>query len=217
MNRRPDVVVIVASLTVFTVCAVIAADGRVGPVERDLFHAVNELPDWLYRPMLAFQYLGVLAMPLIVAAGALVFRRWRLAAALVLVVPLKLATQRLVAAQRIQGASAGGGGEPGTRVGGDAALGPAGEGSDEGVLDALLGNIEITGQAHRRGQHERPLATVRLGQRPPDLGRRLADLVHAVGGAPEVSMIGRSSTPPPGAGHSLANAKAWSRSAASIR
>ena len=48
----------------------------------------------------------------------------------------------------------------------------------------------------------------RLGQRPPDLGRRPADLVHTLGGAPEVSMIGRSSTPPPGAGHSLANAKA---------
>jgi undecaprenyl-diphosphatase len=46
--------------------------------------------------MLAFQYLGVLAMPLVVAAGALAFRRWRLAAALVLVVPFKLATERVV-------------------------------------------------------------------------------------------------------------------------
>src|SRR5829696_4828833 len=85
-----------ASLAVFAVCAVVAADGQVGPVERAAFHAVNGLPDWLYRPMLAFQYMGVLAMPLVVAAGALVFRRWRLAAALVLVVPLKLATERLV-------------------------------------------------------------------------------------------------------------------------
>jgi membrane-associated phospholipid phosphatase len=84
------------SLTVFAVCAVIAADGQVGPIERAAFHAVNGLPDWLYRPMLLFQYLGVLAMPLVVAAGALAFRRWRLAAALVLVVPLKLATERVV-------------------------------------------------------------------------------------------------------------------------
>jgi undecaprenyl-diphosphatase len=97
MSRvRRDVVVLVASLAVFAVCAVIAADGRVGPIERALFHAVNGLPDWLYQPMLLFQYLGVLAMPLVVALGALVFRRWRLAAALVLVVPLKLATERLV-------------------------------------------------------------------------------------------------------------------------
>jgi len=89
-------VVLVASLAVFAGCSVVAADGRVGPIERALFHAVNGLPDWLYQPMLLFQYLGVLAMPLVVALGALVFRRWRLAAALVLVVPLKLATERLV-------------------------------------------------------------------------------------------------------------------------
>ena len=97
MSRvRRDVVVLVVSLAVFAGCAVVAADGRVGPIERALFHAVNGLPDWLYQPMLLFQYLGVLAMPLVVALGALVFRRWRLAAALVLVVPLKLATERLV-------------------------------------------------------------------------------------------------------------------------
>jgi undecaprenyl-diphosphatase len=93
---RRDVVVLVASLAVFAVCAVVVADGRVGPVERALFHVVNGLPDWLYRPMLLFQYLGVLAMPLVVAVGALAFRRWRLAAALVLVVPLKLALERVV-------------------------------------------------------------------------------------------------------------------------
>jgi undecaprenyl-diphosphatase len=89
-------VVIVASLAVFAICAVVAADGQVGPVERALFRAVNGLPDWLYRPMLAFQYLGVLAMPLVVAVGALALRRWRLAAALVLVVPCKLALERVV-------------------------------------------------------------------------------------------------------------------------
>ena len=81
---------LVASLAVF------AVDGRVGPVERAAFHAVNGLPDWLYQPMLLFQYLGVLAMPLVVAVGALALRRWRLAAALVLVVPLKLALERVV-------------------------------------------------------------------------------------------------------------------------
>ena len=97
MSRfRRDAIVLVASLAVFAVCAVVAADGRVGPVERAAFHAVNGLPDWLYQPMLLFQYLGVLAMPLVVAVGALALRRWRLAAALVLVVPLKLALERVV-------------------------------------------------------------------------------------------------------------------------
>ena len=87
---------LLASLAVFALSAVVVADGRVGPAERAAFHAVNGLPDWLYLPMLLFQYLGVLVVPLVVAAGALAFRRWRLAAALVLVVPLKLATERLV-------------------------------------------------------------------------------------------------------------------------
>ena len=97
MNRvRRDVVLLVASLAVFAVCAVVVADGRVGPIERAAFDAVDGLPDWLYRPMLAFQYLGVLAMPLVVALGALALRRWRLAAALVLVVPLKLGLERVV-------------------------------------------------------------------------------------------------------------------------
>jgi undecaprenyl-diphosphatase len=93
---RRDLIVLAASLAVFAVCAALAADGRVGPAERAVFHAVNGLPEWLYRPMLLAQYLGVLAMPLVVAAGALAFRRWRLAAALVLVVPSKLGLERLV-------------------------------------------------------------------------------------------------------------------------
>ena len=97
MSRiRRDLIVFAASLAVFAGCALLVADGRVGPIERAAFHAVNGLPDWLYSPMLLFQYLGVLAMPLVVAVGALVVRRWRLAAALVLVVPLKLALERAV-------------------------------------------------------------------------------------------------------------------------
>jgi membrane-associated phospholipid phosphatase len=91
---RRDLIVLLASLAVFAVCAVLA-DGRVGPAERAVFHAVNGLPGWLYGPMLVAQYLGVLAMPLVVAVGALALRRWRLAAALVLVVPLKLAVERV--------------------------------------------------------------------------------------------------------------------------
>ncbi len=98
---RRDLIVLAASLAVFAVCAVIVANGRVSPAERAVFHAINGLPGWLYRPMLYAQYLGVLAMPLIIAAGALVWRRWRLAAALVLVVPLKLGLEQ-VAKQLVQ-------------------------------------------------------------------------------------------------------------------
>jgi undecaprenyl-diphosphatase len=126
------VVVVVASLAVFAGCAVIAADGRVGPIERAAFHAVNGLPDWLYRPMVLFQYLGVLAMPLLVAVGALAFRRWHLAAALVLVVPLKLALERVVKwlVQRER---------PGTTVG-DAIL----RGVHPGGLSFVSGHAIIT-------------------------------------------------------------------------
>jgi undecaprenyl-diphosphatase len=92
---RRDLIVLLASLAVLAVCTVIVANGRVGPAERAVFHAVNGLPGWLYRPMLFAQYLGVLAMPLVVAVGAAAFRRWRLAAALVLLVPLKLAAERI--------------------------------------------------------------------------------------------------------------------------
>jgi membrane-associated phospholipid phosphatase len=90
-----DLTVLVASMAVFAGCALIVADGRVGPAERAVFHAINGLPSWLYRPMLVAQYLGVLAIPLVVAAVALALRRWRLATALVLVVPLKLAAEKV--------------------------------------------------------------------------------------------------------------------------
>jgi membrane-associated phospholipid phosphatase len=80
---------------VVAACGVAVADGRVGPAERAVFHAVNGLPGWLYRLMLVAQYLGVLVVPLVVAAVALALRRWRLATALVLVVPLKLAAEKV--------------------------------------------------------------------------------------------------------------------------
>jgi membrane-associated phospholipid phosphatase len=92
---RRDLIVLVASLAVLAGCAVVVSNGRVGPAERAVFHTINGLPGWLYGPMLVAQYLGVLLMPLIIAVGALAFRRWRLAAALVLVVPLKLAAEKV--------------------------------------------------------------------------------------------------------------------------
>jgi hypothetical protein len=92
---RRGLIMLVASLAVFAACAVMVADGRVGPTERAVFHAINGLPGWLYRPMLVAQYLGVLGAPLVIAAGALAWRRWRLAIALALVVPIKLAAEKV--------------------------------------------------------------------------------------------------------------------------
>ncbi|HYY80707.1 MAG TPA: phosphatase PAP2 family protein [Actinomycetes bacterium] len=92
---RRDLILLLGSLAVLAACTLVVADGKVGAAERAVFHAVNGLPGWLYLPMLFAQFLGVLGIPLLVAAVALVLRRWRLAAALALVVPLKLLAERV--------------------------------------------------------------------------------------------------------------------------
>jgi membrane-associated phospholipid phosphatase len=68
----------------------------VSDAEQAVFRWINGLPGWLERPMWALQLLGVLVTPLIVAVVALFWRKWRLAAALVLLAPLKLVAEREV-------------------------------------------------------------------------------------------------------------------------
>jgi membrane-associated phospholipid phosphatase len=92
---RRDLILLLGSLAVLAACTLVVADGKVGAAERAVFHAINGLPGWLYLPMLFAQFLGVLGIPLLVAAVALAMRRWRLAAALALVVPLKLLAERV--------------------------------------------------------------------------------------------------------------------------
>jgi membrane-associated phospholipid phosphatase len=72
-----------------------------GP-ERAVFRAVNGLPDWLERPMWLLQLAGVLGVPLIVAAVALLLRRWRLALGLTLLPALKLVAEREVVKQLLE-------------------------------------------------------------------------------------------------------------------
>jgi undecaprenyl-diphosphatase len=93
-RRVSDIGTAVAAAAATALCARAAAPGIVGPAERAVFHAVNGLPDLLYWPFWVFQTLGTLGVPLVVAAGALLLRRWRLAAALVLLVPLKLLVEK---------------------------------------------------------------------------------------------------------------------------
>lgn len=83
-------------------CSLVADDGRVPGWERDVFQAINGLPDWLYRPMWLMQLLGLLGVPVIVAVVALVWRKWRLAVALLLLVPLKLFAERQVMKQLVE-------------------------------------------------------------------------------------------------------------------
>jgi len=83
----------VGGLLLVAGCCLVARTGQVPGWERQVFRAVNGLPGWLYRPMWLMQLAGVLATPLLVAFGAVLWRRWRLAAALVLLAPLKLVVE----------------------------------------------------------------------------------------------------------------------------
>jgi undecaprenyl-diphosphatase len=89
-------------LLLVVVCALVAHGGGVPGWERQVFRAVNELPDWLYRPMWLVQILGLLGVPAVVAVVALLWRTWRLALALLLLVPLKLFVERQVIKELVE-------------------------------------------------------------------------------------------------------------------
>jgi len=95
-RRRLDVLTALGGLAVLVVCAAIASDGRVGPLERRIFVEINGLPDALTPAMRGAQLLGILAVGPLVALGAAIARRWRLALAALLVTIGKLAAERIV-------------------------------------------------------------------------------------------------------------------------
>ena len=95
--RRPsDVVLGLAGAAVLVASALQADSGVVEDWEVDLFRAVNDLPGWLYGPLWPFQQAGNLVVGPAVAAIAAILRRWRLAAAALLVTVLKLVLERAV-------------------------------------------------------------------------------------------------------------------------
>lgn len=95
-RRWADAATALAAAGATALCAWAVSPGVVGPVERAVFRVVNGWPDALQWPLWMFQILGVLGMPLVVAVVAAAMRRWRLALALVLLVPLKLGIEREV-------------------------------------------------------------------------------------------------------------------------
>ena len=90
------------SLLVIVVCVVITRDGTVPSAERDVFRAINELPDALETPMVVVQYLGVAVVPFVVAAVAAILRQWRLAIAALLVYPLKLVVEKAILKEMVE-------------------------------------------------------------------------------------------------------------------
>jgi len=95
-------VALAAGVAVATVSALIASSGEVAGWEASIFHAINDLPDWLEQPMWLFQLAGLLFVPLVVAAVAAYFRKWWLVAGLVLLVPLKLIVEKAVVKQLVE-------------------------------------------------------------------------------------------------------------------
>lgn len=103
MRRRwADVGTAAVASAVTVVSAWVVSDGTVDGPERAVFRFVNGWPDAWRWPLWIFQTLGVLGMPLVVAGAALLLRRWRLAAALVALVPLKLGIEHEVLKASVQ-------------------------------------------------------------------------------------------------------------------
>lgn len=88
-----------AGLLLLIPSALVARNGRVGPAEESVFRALNELPEWLYRPLWVFQQLGNVVVAVLVVLGiAALLRNRRLAIAAVLGLVAKLVLERVVKA-----------------------------------------------------------------------------------------------------------------------
>lgn len=96
-SLRTGAVVSGAGLVVLIACGLIARNGRVGSAEESVFRTINELPEWLYRPLWAFQQFGniVVAVVVVLALAALLRHR-RLAVAAVVGAVAKLLLERMV-------------------------------------------------------------------------------------------------------------------------
>jgi len=96
-RRRDHLLAAAAGLVMLVVCGLVAHGGKVGAAERRVFHAINDLPQWLYRGMWTFQQFGNLAVALaLVIAVAIWLRKPKLAGAAVLATILKLVLERVV-------------------------------------------------------------------------------------------------------------------------
>jgi len=87
----------VVGLVVLGASAVVAHSGNVGAGERRVFHWINDLPQWLYRPLWLFQQFGNLVVAFAaVIVIAVLLRRPKLAVAAVGAVGMKLLFERVV-------------------------------------------------------------------------------------------------------------------------
>jgi glycosyltransferase 2 family protein len=106
---------VVIGLLILLIGMVVVRNGNVPDWERSVFHAINDLPGALYRPLWPFQQLGALAVGPIVALVAAVLRRFRLAAAVLTATVAKLVFERVVKGMASRQ-------RPGTSIGSDVHL-----------------------------------------------------------------------------------------------
>ncbi len=102
IDRRDWAIAGIAALVVAVLAGIVASSGHVPGWEQGIFHAINDLPDWLEAPMWVFQLAGLLFVPLGVAIVAAAFKQWWLALALVVFVPLKLLVEKGVVKQLVE-------------------------------------------------------------------------------------------------------------------
>lgn len=101
-NQRDWWLALGVSALVVLLAGLVARTGEVPGWEQAIFHAINGLPDFLEKPMWLFQLTGLVAVPAAIAVVALLFRKWRLAIALVLLIPMKLFVERMVVKQVVE-------------------------------------------------------------------------------------------------------------------
>jgi membrane-associated phospholipid phosphatase len=97
LGRGGWLLVATGGLLLLVLCGVIASNGTVGDVERSVFHAINDLPGWLYPVLWPFQQFGNLLVALVVGVGiAVALRQWWVAVAVGAAVVLKLLGEQAV-------------------------------------------------------------------------------------------------------------------------
>ena len=67
-TRRAVMIAFAVALGVLVVTALIVRSGKVSQLEKDVFHIINGLPNFLRPFMYVFQLAGLLFVPLLVAA-----------------------------------------------------------------------------------------------------------------------------------------------------
>jgi membrane-associated phospholipid phosphatase len=97
LGRSGWLLVATGGLLLLVLCGLVASDGTVGGIERSVFHAINDLPGWLYPLLWPFQQFGNLLVALVIGiVVALVLRQWWVAVAVGASVVLKLLGEQAV-------------------------------------------------------------------------------------------------------------------------